>query len=146
MIKQAHKEDSTIVATLAKELWNHHSLEQLKEEFENCLQSKNNVVYLYFESDKPIAFAYCSLRHDYVEGATTTPVAYLEGIYVKKNYRLTGISKVLIAECEKWAIKNHCQEIASDCELENHASFQFHVKNGFIETNRIICFTKTLSN
>lgn len=34
-----------------------------------------------------IGFAQCQLRCDYVEGTKTTPVGYLEGIFIKDGYR-----------------------------------------------------------
>ena len=37
-----------------------------------------------------------------------------------------------------------CTEFASDCELSNVQSVQFHLNVGFEEANRIICFTKKL--
>ena len=33
---------------------------------------------------------------------------------------------------------------ASDCELDNAGSLQFHIAMGFTEANRIICFTKRI--
>lgn len=37
-------------------------------------------------------------------------------------------------------------EFASDCELDNEDSLKFHLKMGFVEANRIICFTKRLTD
>ena len=42
------------------------------------------------------------------------------------------------------AIEKGCREFASDCELDNEVSLKFHLKVGFAEANRIICFTKQL--
>ena len=47
-------------------------------------------------------------------------------------------------ECEAWAKENGCGEFASDCEIDNRDSFQFHKAMDFMEANRIICFTKKL--
>ena len=84
------------------------------------------------------------LRHDYVEGTESRPVGYLEGIYVREEYRNRGYAGELLAECEKWAKQKGCSEFASDCELNNDASLQFHMRVGFTEANRIICFTKRI--
>lgn len=46
--------------------------------------------------------------------------------------------------CEKWAKDNGCSEFASDCEIENEISLTMHLKLGFEEVNRIICFKKDL--
>lgn len=55
-----------------------------------------------------------------------------------------GIAKALLAASESWAKSRGCTEFASDCELENTQSLQFHLNVGFEEANRIICFTKKL--
>ena len=100
--------------------------------------------FLKFESDIPVGFAQCQLRYDYVEGTKTTPVGYLEGIFIKEEYRNKGYAKQLLAECEAWAKEKGCQEFASDCEINNIDSFHFHKAVNFREANRIICFTKVL--
>ena len=97
-----------------------------------------------YENDIPIGFAQAQLRYDYVEGTKTSPVGYLEGIFIKVGYRNRGYAKELLAECEEWARCNGCQEFASDCEIANIDSFRFHKAMNFTEANRIICFTKTL--
>ena len=86
----------------------------------------------------------CQLRNDYVEGTKTSPVGYLEGIYVLDEYRKRGYAGQLLKECENWAKDEDCLEFASDCEIDNFDSYNFHVKMGFTEANRIICFTKQL--
>lgn len=92
----------------------------------------------------PVGFAQCQLRNDYVEGTDTSPVGYLEGIFVKEDYRHKGYAKDLLGECEKWAKLQGCKEFASDCEINNIDSFNFHKAMNFEEANRIICFTKKL--
>ena len=89
-----------------------------------------------------IAFAQCQLRYDYVEGTESSPVGYLEGIFVAEEYRKRGYAADLLAECEKWAGEKGCTEFASDCELDNEDSLKFHMALGFEEANRIICFKK----
>lgn len=143
MIKQCQKSDCLVLAELAKKLWNEHSVSELKSEFENLL-TKSTTFFIAYENNEPIGFAQISLRFDYVEGTTSSPVAYLEGIYVKNAYRANGIAKSLIKECEKWARSNNCKQFASDCEILNEASYNFHLHCGFEEVNRIICFKKEL--
>lgn len=92
----------------------------------------------------PVGFAQCGLRCDYVEGTETSPVGYLEGIFVKAEHRHKGYAAELLTACEAWARSMGCTEFASDCELDNTDSLQFHLATGFQEANRIICFTKKL--
>ena len=84
------------------------------------------------------------MRHDYVEGTSSSPVGYLEGIYVLPDHRHEGVARQLLKECERWAKSKGCSEFASDCELTNTESLQFHLNVGFEEANRIICFTKRI--
>ena len=144
MICQAKKEDARTAAQLAAEMWTSHSIEELSKDFELLIADHNAAVFICFESDTAIGFAQCQLRTDYVEGTQTSPVGYLEGIFVAEEYRRHGYAGMLLAACEQWAREQGCQEFASDCELENHESMVFHLRFGFQEANRIICFTKRL--
>ncbi len=144
MIRKAAKTDMVSVAEMAVMMWDGHSVEELKGEFEQEIENKDCVMYIYCIDNIPIGFAQCGLRHDYVEGTESRPVGYLEGIYVREEYRNRGYARELLAECEKWAKQKGCSEFASDCELNNDASLQFHMRVGFTEANRIICFTKRI--
>lgn len=132
------------VADLALQLWPDHRKEELREEFEALLVRDDAAVFLAFEGDLPVGFAQCQLRRDYVEGTDTSPVGYLEGIYVAPEYRKSGTARKLLGACESWAKSAGCKEFASDCELGNAESLSFHLSVGFEEANRIICFAKKL--
>lgn len=144
MIKKACIEDCNIISHLAIKLWSKHSIDDLMDEFKDILTSTKSVIYIYFDEIDAIAFAQCQLRYDYVEGTENSPVGYLEGIYVEEEYRQKGIASRLLKKCEKWSKSIGCKEFASDCELENLESFNFHLSLGFHEVNKIICFTKKL--
>ena len=94
--------------------------------------------------DEYIGFINLSIRIDYVEGSNSSPVAYVEGIYVKPEYRNKGIAKSLIANGEEWARFKGCTQMGSDIEMDNDISYKFHQKIGFDEANRIICFIKDI--
>ena len=144
MIRNALLSDAATVAALAQQLWPHHEAAQLQEEFEPLLEDANAAVFLAFSDDMPVGFAQCQLRHDYVEGTASSPVGYLEGIFVVPAYQKQGIARALLASCEKWAKEQGCVEFASDCELSNTNSLRFHLSMGLEEANRSICFTKKL--
>lgn len=87
-----------------------------EEEFENCLKiikSANQNIFIAKANDEYIGFIQLSLRADYVEGTTSSPVVYTE--------------------------------IASDAELNNTNSIEFHKSIGFKEVNSVVCFTKTIN-
>ena len=143
-ICRAEKEDALTVAKLAIQMWEDNVLEELAEEFAELTGSSETAVFLGTVDGQAIGFAQCQLRHDYVEGTGTSPVGYLEGIFIEENYRKQGYAKQLLAACENWAREQGCTEFASDCELDNIGSLKFHLSLGFEEANRVICFTKKL--
>lgn len=144
MVKIAEIKDLSLLANMAVKMWQDSSVLELEEEFKEIIHNDNAVVFIKFVDEKPIGFAQCQLRFDYVEGTQTSPVGYLEGIFVLEQYRSNGYAKELLMACEQWAKEKNCLEFASDCELYNHNSYKFHMAVGFTEANRIICFKKLI--
>ncbi|MBS5970972.1 MAG: GNAT family N-acetyltransferase [Finegoldia magna] len=143
-ILEATQKDSHVLAKMATKIWENQNEDELEEEFKAILQSDEETCFIAFVKDMPVGFANVSLRFDYVEGTESSPVGYLEGIFVEENYRKQNIAKNLVKSCEDWAKKIGCTEFASDCLLDNTKSLKFHLAVGFIEANRIICFKKDL--
>ena len=130
-------------ALLADELFPGHAPGELLAEWE-ALSPSECAVFLATQDGAPVGFAQCQLRRDYVEGTETSPVGYLEAIYVRTGFRRRGAATALLSACEDWARARGCVEFASDCELGNTDSAAFHLAAGFAEANRIVCFTKRL--
>ena len=143
-IERAQQRHLDAVTGLALGLWPDHVYAELRQEMGEILSQPDAAFFLALDGKMPIGFAQCQLRRDYVEGTESTPVGYLEGIFVAETYRRRGVARDLLAACEGWAGERGCAEFASDCELTNTESLLFHLKLGFLEANRIICFTKKL--
>ena len=144
MIRKAGIQDLPALAELACSLWPAHTAAEMQSELGEMIVSPEAAFFLAFAEENTVGFAQCQLRSDYVEGTDSSPVGYLEGIYVADRFRKQGIAKVLLTACESWAKTKGCAELASDCELDNTQSLQFHLNVGFREANRIICFAKKL--
>ena len=144
MIKLSDQSDCVILAELAMRLWHGHSQAELEQEFVQLTSSPDAACFIKYKDNKPVGFAQCQLRHDYVEGTSTTPVGYLEGIFILDEYRHCGYAKELLSFCEKWASEKNCTEFASDCEIDNYDSLNFHLATGFEVAGRIICFKKMI--
>ncbi|BAY23547.1 GCN5-related N-acetyltransferase [Calothrix sp. NIES-2100] len=130
---------------LSLELWPDESPEERHTSLTNILQSPREAGFL-IKDDAGIAIGFInlSLRYDYVPGATTSPVAYVEGIYVKNEYRKQGIGRFLIEYAQQWGREHGCLEIASDALLDNTTSYEFHRQVGFQEVERIVTFIKPI--
>lgn len=144
MVRKANMQDIQTLTELTLMLWPDNSAEEMRDEVEALIAKEDAAFFIAYEVERPIGFAQCQLRHDYVEGTESSPVGYLEGIYVVEGFRKCGIAKALLAACEDWVKEKGCTEFASDCELGNTQRLQFHLHMGFGEANRIICFTKKL--
>lgn len=144
MIKIAEDKDLEVLACVAIKLWSSHTVDDLVDEFRGLMKGCNCVFFIAYVGDVAVGFSQCAKRLDYVEGCKTSPVGYLEGVYLDKDYRRQGIAGQLLAACEDWARGQGCREFASDCEADNLTSLDFHLASGFVEANRVICLTKML--
>ena len=144
MVKKAKKDDITVIAELAVQMWDVDTIQELIDDIFDNMAKEDAQYFIKYVDSEPVGFAECQLRYDYVEGTDSSPVGYLEGIFVKEEFRHRGFAKEILTECEKWTKEKGCTECASDCELDNEDSWHFHMAMGFIEAGRIICFKKEL--
>lgn len=93
---------------------------------------------------QPIGLAEASVRTDYVNGAGSGPVAFLEGLYVIPEARQQGAARALLAAVRAWALERGCAELASDTRLDNVLSQDVHSRLGFKETERVVYFNMPL--
>lgn len=98
----------------------------------------------YADDGTPVGLAEVSVRTDYVNGTGTSPVAFLEGLYVAPAARRQGVARALLLEVRAWARARGCQELASDTDLENTLSQAVHSRLGFTETERVVYFRMAL--
>ena len=90
-----------------------------------------------------VGFAELRLR-EYAEECETSPVAYLEGIYVDPGVRVRGVGRALVEAGEAWGREHGCTEMASDREIDNERSGAFHLAVGFDEAVRLVAYRKEL--
>lgn len=100
-------------------------------------------VFLARLEELPVGFLEIGLRN-YAEGASISPVAYIEGWFVVPGQRRRGIGAALIKAAESWALARGYNEIASDTQLDNTVSLAAHKHLGYQEVERQICFLKQI--
>ena len=91
-----------------------------------------------------LGFAEVSLRTDYVNGTESSPVDFIEGLYVLPHARRQGVAGAMMKEIVAWARARGCKELASDALLENTGSHAMHAALGFNETERVVYFRRLL--
>ncbi|WP_417208367.1 aminoglycoside 6'-N-acetyltransferase [Antarctobacter sp.] len=146
-IRVATQSDLQSWVALRARLWSDTPLDQHRTEAREMLARSpaEGIVFLDVGAQGGLrAFAEAALRHDHVNGCETSPVAFLEGIFVCPNEQGSGIGRDLLASVQSWARERGCSELASDAHLGNVASQAFHLALGFEETDRVVYFRKVL--
>ncbi|MBV8706962.1 MAG: GNAT family N-acetyltransferase, partial [Acidobacteriaceae bacterium] len=79
-----------------------------------------------------VGFLEIRLR-DCAEGASMSPVPFIEGWFVVPEKQKGGIGKALIQAAENWAASRGYIEIASDTQIDNVVSIAAHKSLGYEE-------------
>jgi aminoglycoside 6'-N-acetyltransferase I len=127
-------------------LWPDEALEEHRRYAASILERPADAaVYLASEADgNVVAFAEATLRRDYVNGCSSSPVGFLEGLYVRPPFRRRGLARLLCKALEGWAREKGCREFASDVLLHNEVGQRLHEGLGFSETDRVVYYKKQL--
>lgn len=96
------------------------------------------------DTGEPAGLIEASVRKEYVNGTSTSPVAFLEAWYVAPQWRGQGIGRRLLDEVSRWASVMGCSELASDTPLDNTGAQAAHAHCGFTETERVVYYTKAI--
>lgn len=135
-------------AALRAALWAGESTEEHRAELEDALAapSDDRTAFVAIgEGGQVVGFAEASIRRDHVNGCDTSPVAFLEGIYVRPDDRHAGIARMLCQAVEEWGSAAGCSELGSDAESENEEGHAFHAAIGFEETERVVFYRKAIN-
>lgn len=132
--------------TLRQQLWPHCSREEHLAEMSTFLEFPERFgQFVQCDgSGKPLGFVEVAVRTDYVNGTDSSPVAFLEGIFVVPKARRKGAARALVAAASSWARARGCLELASDADLGNTESHAMHAALGFEETERVVFFKRVL--
>src|SRR5262245_55971591 len=120
---------------MRRALWPDETVEEHRRHATSLLHRPDEVVvYLACaESGNGVAFAEATLRRDHVNGCSSSPVGFLEGIYVHPTYRGRGLARRLCQALEGWAKGLGCTEFGSDVLLVNEVGQRVHEALGFKE-------------
>lgn len=130
---------------LRMQLWPEHSLDELRRDGDALLARGDRAVAFAAKSEGAlVGFAEATLRVDFVNGSSTSPVTFLEGLYVVAHCRRQGAARALCGAVERWGAGCGCTEFASDALLENEQGHSVHRALGFTETERVVYFLKPI--
>ena len=146
IIRRAESNDSDEWLRTRTALWPDCSEGKHRTEMEDILANETGLaVFAAAESSGCLCgFVEVSLRQS-AEGCGTRPVGYIEGWFVDPDSRRQGIGRRLVVSAETWAFEKGCQEMASDCSIDNGVSLTAHLVLDYEEFERLIHFRKTLN-
>lgn len=146
VIRPARHSDRNAWARMRDALWpskpgaHAHEIDRY---FAGQLREPLAVLIAFDEHGHANGFIELSIRA-YAEGCVTDRVAFVEGWYVDPAFRGTGIGGTLIHAAEEWARGQGCTELGSAAQVDNIDSANAHRAVGFIETDVVRCFKKSL--
>lgn len=144
IVREMEAADKPVWTEMRAELWPDQSLEAHRGELEEFLRRGNFWGFISEASAGAAAgFAEIAIR-DYANGCISRPVAFLEGIWVKPQFRRQGIGARLLAAAEAFLIARGFRELGSDALINEHGSHAAHAAWGFTETERVVYFRKWL--
>ncbi|HZY78177.1 MAG TPA: GNAT family N-acetyltransferase [Cyclobacteriaceae bacterium] len=133
-VRRSVKSDLPAILKMARKLWpDVKAADIFKTKF---------IFYVAEDGDRLIGFMMLSVRKDYVEGSVTSPVGYVEGIFVEKPHRKKRVARRLVQAAEAWCVKKGFTELGSDVEFRNKISQRFHSRTGFVKSDLIVHYIK----
>jgi aminoglycoside 6'-N-acetyltransferase I len=146
VIRELTPADGEAWLAMRSELWPHCTAERhVTEVHAYFSQGGLLATFVAADDDRLCGFIEGSLRPN-AEGCTTSPVGYVEGVFVQAEYRRRGVGRLLVAALERWAASHGAVEFASDCHTHNEASIQFHQRVGFGIARQLVHFRRPISN
>ncbi|QMV00418.1 GNAT family N-acetyltransferase [Devosia sp. D6-9] len=125
-------------------LWPGHVEAEFDTDITQMLANPDTPTFGGFEGGELVGFAEASIR-PYGDGCETSPVAWLEGIYVAPSHRRQGLGRGLVDAIASWARERGFSEMGSDAAIYNTTSHLSHAGWGFEETERIVLFRRKLT-
>ena len=60
------------------------------------------------------------------------PRGYVDGLFVREQYRRHGIAEALLSRAESWARRQDCEYISLDVHAENHVAQSLYRRNDYV--------------
>jgi len=142
-VRAAIPQDRAALHCMRSAVWPATESADFLAELDERLAGDGFVTWIAVDGGRPVGFAEAS-RRPFANGCSSSPVAFLEGIWVAPEQRHLRIGR-LVRAVEAWALSQGGTELGSDVEVENQLSQACHVGRGFVETERVVYSRKLLA-
>ena len=143
-VRKMGSSDRLIWAEMRALLWPEATASALAEQLHETIGSDEAWGFL-AETAAGVAAGFAEVEvRKYANGCDSRPVPFLEGIWVKPEYRRQGVGLRLIEYAEAFLAERGFRELGSDALLDNRISHASHLAWGFSETERVVYFRKII--
>jgi aminoglycoside 6'-N-acetyltransferase I len=149
-IRAAQCSDRTQLASMRSLLWPDATFEEHVKELDAALSSGISgsypmaILVAQQANGTLIGFLEVGMR-SHADGCDPVrPVGFVEGWFVREEFRNGGVGRQLMLAAETWARVQGCLEIASDTWIDNEESQRAHQALGFEIVDRCVNFRKAL--
>lgn len=149
-IRHARQSDAEELTEMRTQLWPDALPEEHRKEVHGFLSgtivwtTPTATLVAQDESGRVIGFLEVDLR-SHADGCDPAqPVGYIEGWYVREEFRAQGVGRQLVRAAEDWARQLKCVEMASDVLIDNDGSQRAHAALGYEVVDRCVHYRKTL--
>ncbi|HWF02235.1 MAG TPA: GNAT family N-acetyltransferase [Candidatus Angelobacter sp.] len=150
IIRQAQQSDAEDLAEMRTLLWPDASIEEHRKEVHAFLSGimaatlPEATLVAQDANGRVIGFLEVDLR-SHADGCDPAqPVGYIEGWFVREEFRNQSVGRQLVQAAEDWARQLKCVEMASDVLIDNDRSQQAHAALGYEVVDRCVHYRKTL--
>jgi aminoglycoside 6'-N-acetyltransferase I len=149
-VRRAEPSDATELALMCHELWPETSAEDHARELAPLLAGRPKgtlpaIVFLAETAGGQVAGFIQAGSRSHADGCDPSqPVGFVEGWYVKPEYRRRRIGARLLAAAAQWARDLGYREMASDTWIMNRESQHVHAALGFEVVDRCVHYRKPL--
>ena len=129
--KKCKAEDVPMLYKMTKELIDYHNMLDIftltEERLAELVINNSLISYIAFADNKPAGIINCFYKYTTFSGKK---ILYLEDLYVKSEFRKSGLGKKFFALLEKIAVENDCEKIEWKCADFNESGKRFYDKIG----------------
>lgn len=143
IVRRMHRDDRAVWAHMRVALWPEETVRAHAKTIDEILAADEMWGFVAEADGNAAGLAEVAIR-EHANGCDSSPVAFLEGIWVNPQFRRRGIGARLLAHAESFVAARGFRELGSDTPIDNQASQAAHRAWGFSETERVVYFRKFL--
>jgi len=142
-IRQAEIKDSERISILCEQLGYSTTKEQIEERLSKIQNNNSHIIYVAtLENEYVIGWA-----HAHISDLIIVPnQALLFGLVVDKNYRNSGIGRLLMQHIEEWATLGSCEGVILRSNIKRQEAHLFYEKIGYTNIKQSVTFYKKLQS